>query len=201
VERKQKKAKYFGRTWNVSAIFPADFLNSYFWPFSYYQYPPKKKSKDKKEMPEIRREWNYKPKEIIDTEAKIAASIKHAFIISLGLYKPFAYEKLQENKVLYDVLMAEIYGLTYDLNVAEKNFAPVCNINKDFAESIAIKAKTLGVEPYSFLKDLSTEKPELYNPKRWDFNWFILSAGWDRERIEIEKANQRIKQMSKVRTR
>jgi hypothetical protein len=35
---------------------------------------------------------------------------------------------------------------------------------------------------------VSRETPELYNPKRYDFNWFILGIGWDKERQDMEKA-------------
>lgn len=191
MDRLQRRLKYFGKKWTVRQLFPADFLSVEYWPFSYYRLL--EDNKPSKKAPEIKRNWNLKPKEMIDTEAKLAASVKRAVMFGLAIYSDQEYEKIKEDEQLHSLLLAEIYALTYELKPEEKYFAPIMTINKTFAESLAIKAKTMSVEPFSFMVDLSDQKPELYNPKRFDFNWLILGAGWERERREYEKAEREAK--------
>jgi len=180
-----RKIKHEGKTWTIKSIAPADFMSLSYWPFSFYRLPD---DKAVKKVPEIKREWKLKPTPMLSLEDKLEASVKHALTIGLSLKSDTEYNEIKENKILHDSALFEIYALTYELTAIEKYFSPFKFINRDFAEGLASKSKALRVEPFSFLKDVSREIPELYNPKRYDFNWFILGIGWDKERREIEKA-------------
>lgn len=190
MNRRERVIKCFGQKWKIKSIFPADFLSVSYWPFSYYRLPEIKKRKD---IPEVKRDWKKKPKEMEDMEAKLNASIKHAFFFGLSVFFDSKFEEIKKNDQLYNVLLAEIYALSYDLSATDKYFSPFKILSKDFAEALAIKAKFMNVEPYSLIADVSRETPELYNPKRFDFNWLILSAGWECERREREKAEREIR--------
>lgn len=179
----QKKVKYLKKAWTIKCLAPIDFIEQSFWPFAYYVLPDDHWTKKKKE---IKRDWKLKPKNQVDDEARIENAVKHALKCGAGVS-----DELDE--LLRVRLLAEIYSLTYQLTNIEKYFASQKTVSRDFAEGLAIKAKALNVEPYSFLADLSKEKPELYNPKRYDFNFFILGVGWEKERREMEKAQANIK--------
>lgn len=179
----QKKVKYLKKAWTVKSLAPIQFVEESFWPFAYYVLSDDGWTKKKKE---IKRDWKLKPKDVIDDEARIENAIKHALKYGAGVNGDL-------DETLRVLLLAEIYSLTYQLSNIEKYFTPQMTLSRDFVEGLAVKAKALNVEPYSFLADLSKEKPELYNPKRYDFNFFVLGVGWEKERREMEKAQADIK--------
>jgi len=186
-----KRIIFLKKTWTVKALFPVDFIEQSYWPFAYYKL---KDEQAYKRSSEVKREWNLKPKDQIDELTKLNNAKKYAIEIGAGIANDDEWLEIEKNKDLFDMLLSQIYALTYGLSALEKYFVPEKVISKDFAELLAIKAKALNVEPYSFMADISKELPELYNPKRYDFNFFILGVGWDRERKEIEKANKKAKQ-------
>lgn len=183
--QKNRAILFEGRRWHARPVYPADFFSCAFWPFAFYRLLEDEKSEKGEE---IKREWKIKPKNLVDDEAKLEAALKNVFKAGLGIKFDHEYDKIKENNLLHSVLLSEIYALSYNLTLEEKLFTPTQSISREFAEVLAIKAKALQCEPYALLKDLSKERPELYNPRRYDFNIFILAAGWDRERREIEKA-------------
>jgi hypothetical protein len=197
MKRVQKKIKYAGKVWTVSSLVPADFLSCSHWPFSYYRLEENSRQKSL----EVKRDWKLKPKNISSDEEKLAESVKQAVKIGININFDGEYEKIKSDESVHAVLLSQIYALTYNLSLAEKYFLPFQIISKDFAEALAVKAKTLCVEPYSFLVNLSKEPPELYNPKRYDFNWFILGVGWEKERREMEKAQAEMKSKMQLRKR
>jgi hypothetical protein len=182
MNRVQKKIKYLDRTWNLSSIVPADFICLSFWPFSFYRLSEEQVFKKQ----EIKRDWKLKPKSAITDEEKLSRSIKHVFKIGLGINSDSEYKEIKKDETLYSILLAEIYAISYQLTSEEKLFIPFEFYSREFCEMLAIKSKALHVEPFSFLKDISKEKPELFNPKRYDFNWLVLSTGWEREQREAE---------------
>lgn len=190
MKRIQRKIKFEKKTWTISAIAPADFLELSYWPFTFYRLSEEQKVKA---QPEVKRDWKLKPQPMISLEDKLEASTKHALKLGLNLKSDAEYNEINVNEPLKNLLLFEIYALTYELSAIEKYFTPFKFISRDFAEGLAVKSKALGVEPYSFLNDVTRETPELYNPKRYDFNWFVLGIGWDKERREIEKAQAEAK--------
>jgi hypothetical protein len=197
MQRTTRKIKYNGKTLNLCGLFPADFFECAYWPFSFYKLPEDNKVKST----EIKRDWKIKPESMIEEEEKLAASIRRAFKVGCNLQFDNEYENIKENENLHTYLLSEIYTLTYKLNTIEKYLSPVEIISREFAESIAIKSKAMNIEPFSLLFDLSHESPALYNPKRWDFNWLVLGCGWERERKEIEKAQREIQSRMNARKR
>lgn len=185
--KQQKKIKYLKKTWIAKTLVPNDFLEYSYWPFSYYIL---KEDTQKKQIKEIKRNWNLPPKEKVQADEKIDGSLFNAFRLGCDVKTLTEYNEIKENKMLYNLLLGEIYSLAYKLTDVEKFFVPQKVISKDFAEGLAIKSKSMNVEPYSFMVDLSKEKPELFNPKRYDFNFFILGVGWERERREMEEATK-----------
>lgn len=181
--RNKRKIKYDNRFWTIHSLDPFDFLECSYWPFAYYHLPKNQTNKTQ----EVKRDWKLKPANKIDEEKKLENSIRHALILGAEIKLGGEYDEIKKDEKLHSILLAEIYALTYQLTPIEKLFASQKEISRDFAESLAIKSKVLHVEPYSLIADVSREKPELYNPKRYDFNWFILGVGWDRERREFEK--------------
>lgn len=169
----QKKVRYLKKAWTVKCLAPIDFLEQGVWPFSYYVLPDDLLAKKEKT---IGRHW----------KVVLENAIKYALSLGAGV-------NTEIDEILKTVLLAEIYALTYGLTNIEKYFTPQKTISRNFAEGLAIKAKALNVEPYSFLADLSKEKPELYNPKRYDFNFFVLGVGWEKERREAEVAQAELK--------
>ena len=193
MDRIQRKVKYFDRTWTLLSLFPADFLEVSCWPFAYYRLS----EVQRKENFEVKRDWKLKPKNVSSEEEKLESAIKQAIMQGASIANE-DYEAVKADDTLYSLLLAEIYALTYQLDLTEKYFTPTKTISKDFAEALAIKSKAMNCEPYALIADILKEKPELYNPKRYDFNWLVLSAGWERERIEMIKAQNIAK--SKMRT-
>lgn len=143
---------------------------------------------------EIKRDYKLPPKDKIAEDKKINEAVKRAFKISLNIVDDNDYSKLKENKTAHNFLLSEIYTATYNLTPVDKYFNPQKIISKDFAEMLAIKAKAMNIEPYSMYADIKNELPELYNPKRYDFNLFILGVGWEKERQEYEKMDKKTKQ-------
>jgi hypothetical protein len=198
MSRAKRIIKYADKTWTVSSLVPADFLECSFWPFSYYRLPEDNLVKS---AIEVKRDWNLKPKNKISDEAKLEQAIRQAFMVGLGINFDKDFEAIKSDQTLYNILLFEIYSLTYRLKPVDKILVPFELISRDFAEALAIKAKAINLEPFSLISDLSRELPELYNPKRYDFNWFILGVGWERERREIEKAQAEAKSRARLRVR
>lgn len=194
-----KKIKYGRKVLHIHKISPFDFMTKTFWPFSYYVLIEDKLKKDKSF--EIKREWKLKPKEMDSDEKKINDAVVYAFELSAGINKAEHDTLKNDNKVFYNYILGEIYAQAYDLDSAQKLINPQIEISREFAEALAIKCKFLNIEPYSLIANINQEKPELYNPKRYDFNWIILSTGWDKERREQEKLNAKMKSMTATRRR
>ena len=197
MNRAKRKLKYFGRVFIIKALVPFEFIDKAFWPFSYYRINRDSITTPK---PEIKRDWKLKPKNVVEDEVRLAESIKQAVIIGANI-KASEYAAIKENKNLHTYLLAEIYSLTYNLTLTEEYFCPIKEISREFGEALAIKAKAMSVEPYSLVTDVSRETPELYNPKRFDFNWTILAAGWEKERREYDKAMAEMKSKTRLRTK
>ena len=187
-----RKIKYGGQKWTIQALVPADFLEVSYWPFAYYKLPESELSKNA----EIKRDWKLKPKGMVEEEKQLEDSFKLALKLGAGINDK-NYAQVKKNAEFYNILLSEIYALTYQLTPEEKFFIPQKVISKTFAEFMFAKAKAMNMEPYAFMADLAREKPELYNPKRFDFNIFILGVGWERERREMEKAEAKMKAATK----
>ena len=185
-----KKVKYLKKAWSVKCLVPADFLECAYYPFAYYKLPEDDKPKL---AHEIKRDWKLPPKRIRDEQIREEEAVKTILKKGLGLVSNKTYNEIKKDKDLSNYLFAEIYCNTYQLSNTEKYLNPQKIINKEFAERIAVQCMTLHLEPYSFMADLSKEKPALYNPKRYDFNIFILGVGWDRMRREQEEMEAKIK--------
>lgn len=199
MKRIKKKVKYLKKAWVIQSLVPADLIEFHYWPFSFFRAA---EVLEKKKLVEPEREWNLKPKEKKADEVKLDNALKQAFKISLNIFFDKEYDEIKKDEMLYNILLAEIYALTYNLTPAQKYYNPTQNISKKYAELIAVKATTLHIEPYAFYADISKELPELQNPKRYDFNNCILSVGWENQRQEIEKQNREYKkQVSKSRKR
>jgi hypothetical protein len=197
MQRATKTINYDGRTWRLCGLFPADFFTCSCWPFAYYRLPEDGNPAEQK----IKRDWKLKPKNMRDDEAKLAFAIRRALKVGCGINSERECDEILSKDTLKVFLLAEIYALTYQLNLLQKYFTPFENISREFAEALAIKAKTMNIEPYALLADVSRGTPELYNPKRYDFNWFILGIGWERERREYEKAQVEMKSKIGMRKR
>jgi hypothetical protein len=197
MKRKTGKLIIAKQFYELQSLFPFDFLTEKFWPFAYYRLPENIETKNN----QLRINWNLKPQKDLDFESDMAAAIKHALEIGANL-KFDEYSKIEKDEKTKTILLSAIYSLTYDLTTAQKYLCPFENIRRDQAEMIYFKSKFYNCEPYALLGDIQTESPELYNPKRYDFNIFILGCGWDRERREIETAQREAKaKMPMVRTR
>lgn len=195
---KARKIKYKKHKLSVAALVPFDLMSCSYWPFAYYLLD---EVINKKKAPEIKRDWKLKPKDMIETDTKIADSIKMAIKKSLSITDEL-HDELKQDETTYNILLSEIYAVSYQLTPIEKYFTPQKMINKEFAEGLAAKSKALQIEPYSFIADLSREKPDLFNPKRYDFNYFILGVGWEMERKAQENALKDMeKQQSKIKAR
>ena len=198
MNRIEKRVKIKKKTWLIKSLFPADFLSYSFWPFSYYRLP--EDLKPTKQYPEVKRDWKIKPKNLITQEEKLNNALRNVYRLGAGIYKDKVYDELKADEFAYQILLAEIYSLSYGLTNQEKLLEPFKVISRDFGETIYMKAKAMYSEPWNLIGDI-TELPELYNPKRHDFNIFILGLGWDRERREAEELQAKMKSQSKVRTR
>lgn len=190
---KTRKIKYKKNKLSVMSLTPSDFMSCSYWPFAYY-YTDEDKKKAKFDQPE--RDWKLKPKKDLTIEEKLDESIKFAFKISLNITDEL-YDDIKKDTMVYNFIFNEIFASTYKLNNIEKFFSPQKYINLDFAEGIAVKSKAMSKEPYSFIADLSKEKPELYNPRRYDFNYFILGVLWNMEARENEKAQKEADKQAK----
>jgi|WetSurMetagenome_2_1015567.scaffolds.fasta_scaffold02369_13 hypothetical protein len=188
MKRTNRKMTFNKKSWQICALVPADFLECSYWPFSFYRMP-----EDSASQSEVKRDWKLKPKNQTLPEDKLAASVRQALRLGAGVINDIDFEKIKKNEMLYNLLLTEIYAASYELSTVEKYFNPQKIISRDFAEALALKSKALHVEPFSFLTNLVHEKPELHNPRRYDFNWFILGIGWEKERREIEKAQANAK--------
>ena len=202
MDRKTKNIKFNNETWKIQEIFPIDFIDCSYFPFTFYVLKDTQPTFKKKE---VKRNWNLKPKEKIEEEENLEKSLDR--ILEIGIVSPAvdrngsfnrkSIQDIKKDQNLYSILLSEIYALTYSLSSIDKLMHPQMEFSKDFSEAIYIKSKNLGVEPYSFLADLTMEKPGLYNPKRWNFNFFILSVGWDKERREVEEYNKKMNDVFK----
>ncbi len=182
MERRTRKIRIASQVYTLHSLFPADFLPVKFWPFSYYRLP--EDLKPKPAGPNY--DWKIKPKKMIDTEDAIKTSIRRAFEISAGLLFDKC-DRALESETVKNILLTEIYALTYGLDSVRKLMMPFEMLYREQAEMIYIKAKAYNAEPFAQMADLVAEPPELYNPRRYDFNLFILGCGWERERREAEK--------------
>lgn len=181
-----RKIKYQKKTWTVKTLAPIQFIECSYWPFAHYR--TSEDIEPTPEKPEIPRDWKLPPKKKLDDEAKLEAAWRYAYKLSCGVGSDADYEEIKKDRTLHFMLFNEMYALTYELTLIERCFTPQKIISRDFAEGLAIKAKAMNIEPYSLLADLSEEKPELYNPKRYDFNFFILGIGWQKEIRDADEA-------------
>jgi hypothetical protein len=184
MERRARKVKIASRKWTLRGLFPADFLALRLWPFAHYRLIEDMKKDDGHFLD---RDWKLKPKNKLDEEVALEEGIKRALVVGASL-KHGQYAEIKADEQLHSILLAEIYAMTYGLSPADKVFNPFKLIDRHFAETIFAKSKALCLEPYAFMADVAHEAPELYNPRRWDFNLFILGVGWDQERRAMEKA-------------
>jgi hypothetical protein len=197
MNRKRRTIKYTKKAWSIKSLVPADFLECSYYPFAYYKLPDNSWGA---KLKEIKRNWKLPTKEKSAYDNKLEEARKQAFRSSLGVLSDADYDKIKKDETLYNILLSEIYALTYNLTPIEKLFKPQVILSKDFAENLAIKAKAMNVEPYYFMTNLANELPPLYNPKRYDFNLFILGVGWERERREYEEIENKMKsQQNKLR--
>lgn len=179
-----RKIKYKKNKFSVKPLTPADFTGCAFWPFSHY-IVNETKVIPKFDQPERDVKLKFNKNKTIDE--KLDESIKYAFKISLDITDEI-FDDIKKDELAFNFIFNEIYAQTYKLGRLEKFFTPQKIYNQDFAEGIAVKCKALSKEPYSFIADLEKEKPELYNAKRYDFNYFILGVLWSMEAREQEKA-------------
>lgn len=186
--RKKRTVLFASRLWSLQSLFPADFLTEKFWPFAFYRLPEDVKPN----IPSQAIDWKLKPKEMTDYEESLKSAIRKALIIGANI-KTGDINAVETNEQIKSVLLAEIYALSYGLTPMQKILLPYETITREQAELMYVKAKAYNCEPYALISDLSGMAPELYNPKRYDFNLFILGCGWDRERREIEKAKAEMK--------
>jgi hypothetical protein len=186
--RKKRTVLFASRLWSLQSLFPADFLTEKFWPFAFYRLPEDVKPVNH----EPKRDWKLKPTNMTEHETALKSAIKRALGIGANL-KSGEFGQIEGNEELKMLLLSEIYALSYDLTPAQKLICPYETINRDQAEMIYFKAKMYTCEPFALIANLQDESPELYNSRRYDFNLFVLGCGWDRERREIEKAQQEMK--------
>lgn len=192
MKRKTRTIKYKGSRWTVKGLIPRDFIEFNCFPLAYFSFPESPKQKN-----EVKRDWKTKSKKQKNEEAA------RARILTVGIVKPvvsqngfgglFDVRNIEADEMLYGVLLGEVYALTFELTNQERLFAPQKKINREFAENLYFVCKLLQQEPFSLYQDVANELPALQNPKRWDFNQFILAAGLERERAEQEKAMADIK--------
>jgi hypothetical protein len=188
IMRKTKAVKILGKKRLAQGLIPADFMAHACFPMSYYITAEAAKTKKT-----IKRDWKLKPKHQSDEE------LARDNILVLGIKGLTASEltNIKENNFLFNYLLSVIYVLTFKLNTFEIVFAPQKKIAREFAENLYMVSKLLNQEPYSLYTDIKKERPALQNPKRWDFNNFILAIGLERERYEQEKAMTKVKARQK----
>lgn len=191
MQRKTKNVKIGARIFKLQSLFPADFLGDKFWPFAFFRTP-----EDVKQTPPAPEyDWKLKPKSMLDFEADMQTVTQRAIEIGGSLRFGERFEIAKEESFSKDVfttkksvLLSEIYALTYGLDTAQKLLAPFMFVRREWAEMIYFKAKFYACEPFDLIADCKKELPELYNPRRYDFNLFVLGCGWEKERREMEKA-------------
>jgi len=187
MKRLTRTIKYQGQKWTLQGLFPIDFVQFDCFPMSYFTFP-----EPVKKQIEVKREITYK--------SKSQEKEEHARdrILEIGVVKPIVHREgfggwydmrlIRADETLYGLLLSEIYALTFQLTPLERMVAPQKIIGREFAENFYFVSKLLKQEPYAMYSKACKEEPAAWNPKRWDFNQFILAAGLERERVEQEKA-------------
>lgn len=182
INRKTSKIKFNKKTYHLQGILPIDFINCKSFPFSYFIFS------NQKAPVRVKRQQKLKTKKMIE-EDKIKQGILKIGIIS----PPNIIIDEEKDNTLYNLLIGEIYSLTFDLSLTEKYFMPQKEVHREFAENIYFLSQKMNIEPYALYADIKNELPSLYNPKRWDFNLLTISAGLEREQVEHEEQIKKIK--------
>jgi len=196
------------RLFVLRQLFPADFIEQDSWPWNIFRV---RSAADDISSPEDQEDlyaYGRKPKSQIEKE-RSEEDVKFR-TISLGIMSPrvlksdepwsegsIYYWQIFENKTLYNRLMLEIYLLAYELNDSGLDMNKLGHamaiqsvISEDVSrvhlEWLYVKAKNSSQEPYSLFTDVANARPELYHPRRYNFNQTVLVVGKEAERRVAE---------------
>ena len=207
ITRRLKRIKVGERLFIIQQLFPADFMGQDSWPWNIFRV--KDKATESQEEPqEDLYAYGRKPKSQIEQE-RSEEDVKYQ-AISMGIVSPrvirtdepwaegtIYYWQIFEDKALHNRIMLELYLLAYELNEVGLDLNKIGHalaiqsvISEDVSrvhlEWLYVKAKNSSQEPYALFTDAQNAKPELYHPRRYNFNQTVLVVGKEAERRVAE---------------
>lgn len=202
--RHLKRVKIGKQLFIIKQLFPVDFLASDAWPWNIYAVG------DEGRTEESRTDLfahGIKPKEIVEKE-RSESEIKFK-IFQLGIQKPAIdeakYKTICADVAVYNRLLFELYVLAYGLNDKLKlNFDKLAHVmlmaeltkdrvSRKHLEWIYAKAKFEGREPYAAYTDTAQVLPELFHPRRFNFNQTVFVVGRE---MEIKLAEEQARRQA-----
>ena len=202
ITRMLKRVKIGKQLFIIKQLFPIDFLASDAWPWNIYTVG------DEGQTEENRADLfahGIKPKELLEKE-RSESEIKFK-IFKLGIQKPVIdeakYKEICADTAVYNRLLFELYVLAYGLNDKLKlNFDKLAHVllmaeltkdkvSRKHLEWIYSKAKFEGREPYESYTDTKQALPELFHPRRFNFNQTVFVVGKEMEIKLAEEATRR----------
>lgn len=189
--RRDKKIKIGADDFLIRQLWPADFLDCELWPFTIFLFDDKEEKNSSSELDKFfKNRQGIKPKSILENEER-TKNLEYKIILR-GCAQPIITKKRYEEilqKEIKDKLIFQIFILSYEpKNILE----PFIKLNRDFMLQIYWRCKEFSLEPYSFFKN-NSEKPEFYNPYRYDFNSTVFSVGceWQKKLAEEKSKEMR----------